>query len=297
MNPIPVIVEPAHADVDLLAERIRVALRDERDAETNAARWEQHAAAARETARMRRREIGEALLKARAAWPERGPRAKGWGEFLGRVGLEQSTAWRYMEAVRSPDFMQTHEIPDPARGEVESGPEHSENDPGDAEVEIDRDTWCTPSWITAAIGVFDLDPCSNDRSLVQSGTRFELARGQDGLERAPTIGHDWRVFINPPYSDVSPWVAAYGHTRFCFLLKLDTSTKWFADLHASTELILIPRKRVNFVPPPGVPRDKAIAQQFPHALFYARAADATDEIKAISWSWRIEREPSLYIVR
>lgn len=118
MKPVAALVEAA-VNVDLLAERIIVALADERQADTSAARWEQQAAAARETSKVRRREIGEALLKARGAWPDRGPNAKGWGEFLKRVGLEQSTAWRYMDDARTPErpgFMQPHEnsAPEPA---------------------------------------------------------------------------------------------------------------------------------------------------------------------------------------
>jgi len=286
------IVEPADLDIELLAKRISVAIIEERDADRSASRHEQQAAAARETAKVRRREIGEMLLKARGAWPTTGPKAKGWGAFLERIGLEQSTAWRYMEAVRAPDLMQqpdVHETPDPpAHGDAPQLSLVPDAEP-DPEVDIDRDTWCTPPWITEAIGRFDLDPCSNDRSTVQARHVFDLAEGalMDGLKPPSVVEPDMRVFINPPYSDVPPWIAAYKHTRFCFLLKLDTSTRWFAELHAATQLILIPRRRVNFVPPPGVPPEKAVAQQFPHALFYAHAEDATDAIRALCWEWRI----------
>jgi hypothetical protein len=68
-----------------------------------------------------RLELGRHLLRARVAWPERGPKAKGWGEFLEKEGIEQSTAWRYMEDAKagSPqgDFMQDgrlHETPHPS---------------------------------------------------------------------------------------------------------------------------------------------------------------------------------------
>lgn len=55
------------------------------------------AEADREMVETRRRELGVLLLRARQAWPQRGPKAKGWGEFLEREGLTQPTAWRYME--------------------------------------------------------------------------------------------------------------------------------------------------------------------------------------------------------
>jgi hypothetical protein len=302
VKPIPAIVEK-QVDIERSYSVISVALAGERDAGATAVRHEQLASAAREAQKLRRLEIGRELLKVRAAWPERGPKAKGWGEFLQRLKIDQSTAWRYMhpEQAEPSGFMQPHENPD---RDVKP-----ENDPIDravaglqADVDamlesaddpvIDRDTWCTPPELTTAIGEFELDPCSNERSTVSARTTMDITRGVDGLAHAEDVEPDWRVFLNPPYSDVAPWIAAYAHTRFCFLLKLDTSTRWFADLYALTQLILIPRKRVQFDPPPGVPPEKAHAQQFPHALFYARAEDATPEIRALCWAWRIEHDTS-----
>lgn len=80
----------------------------------------QIAARDRQKAEQLRLELGRQLLRMRAAWPERGPKAKGWGEFLEKEGIEQSTAWRLMEAAKSGgDFMhegRLHEIPHPAEG-------------------------------------------------------------------------------------------------------------------------------------------------------------------------------------
>jgi len=301
MKPIPAIVEKlvvSAADIDLARERVIVDLAGERDDIRIAERHEQQAAAARESAKARRLRIGAQLCKVRPAWPERGPKAKGWGEFLASVKLDDSTALRYMNEYRDPTgFAQQQRKLSETAGDDGPEGERSELAQGGApqlalvpdpapEVDIDRDTWCTPAWITSAIGRFGLDPCSNERSTVAADLALQLDRGQDGLVGALHIRPEERVFINPPYSDVAPWIRAYAHTRFCFLLKLDTSTRWFAELHPQTELILIPRKRVQFEPPPGVPPERAIAQQFPHALFYAHAEDATDAIHALCWQWR-----------
>ena len=51
---------------------------------------------ARDSAARRRLEVGRMLAKARPMWPERGPKAKGWGEFLEKCGLPQQTASDYM---------------------------------------------------------------------------------------------------------------------------------------------------------------------------------------------------------
>lgn len=305
-KPIPAIVEK-QVDVEHSYAVISVALAGERDAGNTAARHEQLGAAARETQKLRRLEIGRELLKVRSAWPASGPRAKGWSEFLARVKLDDSTAVRYMQEARTGTV---HGEP----GDSAQKPNLSQNSdrnvtpdnvtqlalvalvpdpPADDEPVIERDTWCTPKWITDTIGRWDLDPCSNKRSTVQAHDVFDLEDGarMDGLHPPSVIDDDIRVFINPPYSNVRPWIDVYAHTRFCFLLKLDPSTKWFAELLKHTELILLPRgTRVEFVAPEGVPADKSHGNPFPHALFYARAADATAEIRALCWAWRVERD-------
>lgn len=149
----------------------------------------------------------------------------------------------------------------------------------------DRDSWCTPAWLAAAIGKWDLDPCSNSRSHVLATLRYALEDGDDGL--APNSTHSGtRVFVNPPYSrgQVARWIAAYEHTAFCFLVRFDPSTDWFAHLYARSELVCVPRRRrVNFEPPPGV---SASSNVYPHALFFRRFNDATPAIKRLCFSWR-----------
>ncbi len=155
-------------------------------------------------------------------------------------------------------------------------------------ADIDRDTWCTPRWIADAVGAWDLDPCSNDRSVICAAATFRLDRGQNGLALSRFVNRRSRVWINPPYSDVGPWVRGYAHTRFCFLVKFDPSTAWCGALIARTELVLFPKStRVAFDPPPGV--DNPGGNQFPHGLFFARADDATEAISALCYKWRTIR--------
>jgi hypothetical protein len=155
----------------------------------------------------------------------------------------------------------------------------------------DRDTWTSPPLIADMIGPVWLDPCSNERSIIQAVKTFDLARGQDGLalsryvnrydpKTAHAIPRDapgGLVFLNPPYSrgNVPRWVDAYLHTRFCFLLRVDTSTAWWSTLWRRVELVCVPTVRVNFTPPPGVEPHHATSNPFPHALLLRRAEDAT----------------------
>ncbi len=289
MKLVPAIVE---SEIEQLADAVDAASLALYDAEHMVEKLERQAYDARGAVGMRRLELGRLLARARPHWPERGPKAKGWGEFLSKRKIEQPRAWELMKLAGYVEISSSNdETPDHIPTLVEAGARGSQQSMagGPAPFEIDRNTWCTPVWITEALGDVDLDPCANERSHVRAGSTFRLDRGQDGLELAANVGHDWRVFINPPYSDVTPWVQAYAHTRFVYLLKFDPSTKWFAELIAKTGLVLIPRgTRVQFEAPLGVPPEKSEANQFPHALFFARADDAPKGLLDRCYAWRIE---------
>lgn len=133
------------------------------------------------------------------------------------------------------------------------------------------------------LGAWDLDPCSNERSHIEAARTFDLERrGQDGLKLARFVSRRWRVFVNCPYArgQVPLWVNAYAHVRFCFLLRFDPSTDWFAALIARCELVCLLRDRINFEAPNGI--EDPPGSPFPHALFLRRARDATDAILAAS---------------
>lgn len=126
-------------------------------------------------------------------------------------------------------------------------------------AEDTRGSWCTPAWLAEKLGRFDLDPCSNARSHIRATRRLALEDGDDGLDEnwllSPFVVAGPRVFINPPYAKgaVLRWLRAYQQTRWCFLLRFDTSTEWFAEIYRRTALVAVTRRRVNFEPPPGVP--------------------------------------------
>ena len=95
----------------------------------------------------------------------------------------------------------------------------------------DRDDWGTPKWLFDSLNrvyEFTLDPCaSNDTAKCE---KF-YTKEQNGL----TFGwEEHRVFMNPPYSNVSEWVekayveAQRGAVVVC-LLAARTDTKWFHE--------------------------------------------------------------------
>lgn len=296
------IIEPA---ISQWVAEARAMLASLHDAEEAARKLEKKLTESREAAQMRRYELGAYLLKVRDQMPRRGTKETGWKAFLEAIEVDDSTAHRYMELARTAtshggDLRRSDE-PQVREGALPpDAPPPSDDDaprelaveagvPQD-EVEIDRDTWCTPKSLADALGQWDLDPCSNERSHVQATRTFLLEqRGEDGIVLAPTVKKNTRAFLNPPYSHVMPWIEAYAHTRFCFLLKFDCSTRWFETLVGLCEVVLLPRRtRIQFEPPPGVPPEKALANQFPHALFYARDEDVSDAIRDLCFPpWRI----------
>jgi hypothetical protein len=71
------------------------------------------------------------------------------------------------------------------------------------------DNWFTPAHILtaveAALGSIDLDPCCHPSApaYLRASRAYCLSHGEDGLA-APWDAQT--VFVNPPYSDVGPWL-------------------------------------------------------------------------------------------
>jgi hypothetical protein len=162
--------------------------------------------------------------------------------------------------------------------------------------ELKRGGWCTPKWLAEMVGAFDLDSFSNSRSHIAATRSCELERGDNGIasstpgeyfvvsEGLLTASAETRVWFQPPYSMVLRAFAHYKHTRFVALLRFDPSTEWFQRIYRSAALMCVPRRRrINFEPPPGV---RASSSSVPHALYYARAEDATPAVLRACIAWR-----------
>ena len=289
--------KPAN-DIDLarLKKRVREVFHTTRAAE-------QAFVKARDFAAARRLELGQLLAEARAYWPRRGRNASGWGDFLRDVGIDEDVA---LDAMEYAGYVERNPGPRPGKLPTlrEAGIRRDVlNDPRDPEPpKPNRGAWCTPEPIAKAVGPWDVDPFSNDRSHIIATVTCELERGDNGFglesvdRRVPgryftkagghaTADHATKVWFQPDYGDVLEAIAHYKHTRFCALLRLDTSTEWFDVLHGCSKLILIPKgNRIQFDPPPGV---EASSNPYPHGLFYRHANDATKEIRALCYEWRV----------
>ena len=104
------------------------------------------------------------------------------------------------------------------------------------------DSWSSPPWIWHLVGNC-FDPCPlNDNP---SFDGLEL----DWVKESMNVG--LRVYVNPPYSNVMPWVikAIEENKRGCkviMLLKHDSSTRWYAKLKEANAHMLMPMQRLKF---------------------------------------------------
>jgi hypothetical protein len=147
------------------------------------------------------------------------------------------------------------------------------------------DSWCTPKALADALGRFDLDPCSNERSHVQADLMLQLEplelRETDSVttdfinllsrRQADGLAYDWgrgSVWCNPPYSNPLPWALKLRDHEgpWCALLKLDPSTRWWAALMDASPTVAPFRKRIKFEGAPGEP---TMTANFPSVLVYS----------------------------
>ena len=103
------------------------------------------------------------------------------------------------------------------------------------------DRWMTPDWILKMFETYH-DPCPIDYTV-------------DGLSYDWCKYHD-QVFVNPPYSDVKPWVKKalreiekYPDSTIVMLLKHDSSTSWYGMLKEYGAEFMMIQGRLKFVSP------------------------------------------------
>ena len=128
----------------------------------------------------------------------------------------------------------------------------------------DSDNWETPGWLMNMFrGWYDPCPLGGYKT------------NRDDLEGEWELMYQYPgIYINPPYSDVTPWIdkAIRTHQRYMaigvrvpivMLLKHDSSTKWFAKLQEAGARFLMIQGRLNFKSPNAI---KHSCSPFPSVL-------------------------------
>lgn len=113
-----------------------------------------------------------------------------------------------------------------------------------------HDEWETPQGFYNKLNDefnFNLDPCSDGKN--NKCTKF-FTKQQNGLLQ------DWsgyRVFCNPPYSEISKWVeksyreGVKDNTLVVLLIPVRTDTKYFHDFILNRSEIRFVKGRIKFV--------------------------------------------------
>ena len=129
------------------------------------------------------------------------------------------------------------------------------------EQQFDRNTWQTPkyvfNWLDKRFG-FDIDGCANEKNALCSSWVGEGSPlGSDFLDtNTPYPYRNLRFYVNPPYSEVAPFLMAArelkdkGHL-VVMLLNNDKSTQWYQNhIHGvANEVIDIVGGRIAFIHP------------------------------------------------
>jgi phage N-6-adenine-methyltransferase len=114
--------------------------------------------------------------------------------------------------------------------------------------EADGDTWLTPRYVLDCLGSFDLDPCAAQSNATWAAPRY-FTRADDGLSQ------EWsgRVWCNPPFSDVRPWIEASAkHTSGILLVTASIESRIWKDVvwRRATAVLLL-HGRTRFCRPDG----------------------------------------------
>lgn len=105
----------------------------------------------------------------------------------------------------------------------------------------DNDTTLTPLALLGRLGAFDLDPCAFPGH--RTAQRL-ICWPEDGLQT------NWvgRVWLNPPYSEPTPWLERLlHHGNGIALMLASTDTKWFHDFVVKATGLLFIRGRPTFL--------------------------------------------------
>lgn len=142
---------------------------------------------------------------------------------------------------------------------------------------MNSDSWCSPREVVDPLhelwpGGIDLDPCSNERSIVRARTAWTI-----GALQRTWFADRWRsVYANPPYSNLRVWVpyavrqwhlAGDRHLELVMLVPVATSTDWWQYLLTAEALVFTPR--LKFI------GDKNSTARFDTVLAYWGARSGT----------------------
>lgn len=115
---------------------------------------------------------------------------------------------------------------------------------GVPQVQATSDDYYTPRWVFDALAVtFDLDVCAPPSGIPWIPAARYLTIEDDGLN-SPWEG---RVWMNPPYSDPTPWMRRFLDHGNGIALVAFTRGRWCMEMWERADGIVLHRKLGEFV--------------------------------------------------
>ena len=109
--------------------------------------------------------------------------------------------------------------------------------------QLTNDDYYTPAWLFEDMGVeFDLDVASPPGGVPWIPAKRFLTMAEDGLS-TPWEG---RVWMNPPYSNATPWVRRFREHRNGIALLPIVDSRWFNDLWGDDCAVVANGKKLLF---------------------------------------------------
>lgn len=104
------------------------------------------------------------------------------------------------------------------------------------------DEWYTPESLVKSLGPFDLDPATSLQRGRQLAPQYFTVK-EDGLSQI------WRgrVWLNPPFSRIHPWIERMReHNNGVLLCFSRTDANWFVDLTRFCGGVFLLQRRMQF---------------------------------------------------
>lgn len=165
---------------------------------------------------------------------------------------------RVVSKVVTPETVKASGVP--VGAVLDPGAHQSRDDVSSDAADASGDDWSTPPWLIElccdVVGLFDLDPASNEAARKVVGARTYYTKLTNGLDKTWT-GNVW---LNPPYSHdlikafAQKAVAEWGrcNVKMMFVLvNTSSSAAWWQQLARAATLTIFLPKRVDFWHPDG----------------------------------------------
>lgn len=141
--------------------------------------------------------------------------------------------------------------------------------------QLTSDDYYTPAWIFERMGLtFDIDVCSPPGGIPWIPAKKYYTMADDGLT-APWVG---RVWMNPPYSNTTPWADRFIDHAHGVCLVPHAKSAWHNRMWRDADACVVPASFFNFT---GGPASGSIMLPVWFAAFGEECVDAIGRLGTV----------------